>query len=40
MAALVKDVRALAPEIAMPNWERLSIAIETAAAKVGTSLPD
>jgi 2-dehydropantoate 2-reductase len=34
MAALVMDVRALAPGTVMPNWERLSIAIDTAAAKV------
>jgi hypothetical protein len=33
MAALVTDVRALVPGTAMPNWERLSLAIDVAAAK-------
>jgi len=32
MAALAADVRALAPEIAMPHWDRLRVAIDAAAA--------
>jgi 2-dehydropantoate 2-reductase len=32
VAALASDVRALVPETAMPNWQRLSIAIDSAAA--------